>query len=203
MRLFTAVELPRRLTDAFERIQQGVPGAKWVPPENMHITLTFLGEVDGGQAEDLTGELGRIDRPSFELAPAGVGHFSGGAGIKTLWMGLKPEAPLLALQKDVARACRRAGLPPDRRTFRPHITLARFNYPPDLDRARRFLERYARFERPPFRVSGFSLFSSELRSKGAIYRIEADFPFSDAGIGESPFFGDWDAAARAKQVRTK
>lgn len=203
MRLFTAIELPRRLTSELARIQQGVPGARWVSPENMHITLAFLGEVDGGQAEDLVGELARVDRPSFELSPTGAGQFSGGAGVKALWMGVGPEAPLIDLQADVARACKRAGFPPERRTFRPHITLARFNQPPELSRARSFLQRYGRFRREGFRVSGFSLFSSELRPKGAIYRVEADFPFSDAGIGDSPFFGDWDEAAAPRPIRTK
>jgi hypothetical protein len=68
---------------------------------------------------------------------------------------------------------------------------------------RRFLEGYAEFKCEPFRVSGFSLFSSELRRSAALYRIEADFPFSDAGIGESPFFDDWDDTQIPKRIRAK
>lgn len=203
MRLFVAIELPPRITAALARIQSGVPGAKWTRPENMHLTLRFLGDVDGGQAEDLAYELRRIDQLSFEIALDGAGHFSSGAGVRTLWMGLKPQGPLIALQEKVERATRRSGFPSERRAFKPHVTLARFNWPPDPARARRFLERYARFERESFRVSGFSLFSSELRPKGPIYRVEADFPFADAGIGDTPFFGDWEAARRAKPIRTK
>lgn len=203
MRLFVAIELPERLKRELTRIQSGVPGARWVKPENMHLTLLFLGEVDGGRMEDLSYELARIDMSSFEIAPSGAGQFSGGGGVKTLWMGAGPEAPLVDLHAKVLRAAKRVGFPASRQAYKPHITLARFNYPPELDRARRYLERYGRFEREPFRVSGFSLFSSELRQKGAIYRVEADFPFSDAGIGETPFFGDWDAAWSAKPIRSK
>lgn len=203
MRLFIAIELPGYSRNALERIQTGVPGAKWVDSDNMHLTLRFVGETDGGQAEDLAYELSRIDRSSFEIGLAGAGQFSGGGGVKALWMGVAPEEPLIDLQAKVERACRRSGFAPERRSFKPHITLARFNGATETDRVRRFLERYGRFEREPFRVSGFSLYSSELRPRGAIYRIEADFPFSDAGIGDSPFFGDWEEAAAAKPIRSK
>ncbi len=203
MRLFIAIELPAYIRDALDRIQAGIPGAKWVLPENLHLTLRFLGDADGVQAEDLAYELARIDMHSFEIGLDGAGHFSGGAGVKSIWMGVAPQEPLIALQAKVERACRRAGFPPERQSFKPHITLARFNGPPEIARARRFLERYGRFRREPFRVSGFSLHSSELRPEGPRYRIEADFPFSDAGIGDTPFFGDWDDMAARPPVRTK
>lgn len=203
MRLFIAIELPPWITSALEGIQRGVPGAKWVPPENMHLTLRFLGDADGAMAEDLCYELQRIDQPSFELALAGAGQFSGGGGVKTLWMGVKPLEPLLELRRKVERASRKSGFKPDSQTYRPHITLARFRHPPELERARRFLARYAGFQREPFRVSGFSLYSSELRPEGSIYRSEADFPFSDAGLGDTPFFGDWEQIRAAKPFRTK
>lgn len=203
MRLFAAIELPPHITSALSAIQTGVPGARWTPKENMHLTLRFFGETDGGQAEDLAYELMRIDQPSFELTLSGAGQFSTGGGVRALWMGVAPLEPLAALQQQVEKAARRSGFAAERRAFKPHITLARFNAPPEINRARRFLERYGRFDRPPFRVSGFSLYSSELRPRSAIYRAEADIPFSDAGIGETPFFGDWEAARRAKPVRTK
>ena len=203
MRLFIAIELPPHITTAISGIQAGVPGARWTPEENMHLTLRFLGDVDGGQAEDLAYELQRVDRHSFEIELDGAGQFSSGAGVRSLWMGLRPEAPLIELHSQIERAVRRSGFQSEGRTFKPHITLARFNAPPDINRARRFLERYGRFKRPPFRVSGFSLFSSELRPRNALYRVEADFPFSDAGIGETPYFGDWEEARRLKPVRTK
>lgn len=203
MRLFAAVEPPPLIKSALEGIQSGVPGARWTFAENMHLTLKFFGEVDSDEAEELGYELQRIDMPSFELSLSGAGQFSGGNGLRSLWMGMKPSEPLIDLQTQVDRAARRSGVTPERRNFKPHITLARFSYPPDLHRAKRFLERYARFDRPSFRVSGFSVYSSDLRPKGAIYTTEADFPFSDAGIGDTPFFGDWEKAAQAKPIRTK
>lgn len=203
MRLFIAIELPPHISSALSGIQAGVPGARWTPEANMHLTMRFLGETDGGQAEDLAYELQRVDRPSFEIELDGAGQFSRGPGVKALWMGLRPEAPLIELHGDIERAVRKSGFAAEGRVFKPHITLARFSYPPEIDRAREFLERYGRFKSPPFRVSGFTLFSSELRPKHAVYRSELDFPFSDAGIGETPFFDDWDDDMPNKPVRMK
>lgn len=199
MRLFVAIGLPPRIRAALMDIQSGVPGARWTSEENMHLTLRFFGDADHGQAEDLAYELQRIDQPSFEIELDGAGQFSRGAGIKMFWMGLKPLEPLLVLHTKIERAARRSGFPSERRTFKPHITLARFSYPPDIDMAREFLERHGRFQQPPFRISGFTLFSSQLHPEGPVYRTEADFPFTDAGIGETPFFGDWaEAEAEAE-----
>lgn len=192
MRVFIGLELPPRIRRDLASIQTGVPDVRWTPMENMHVTLRFCGEIDGGQAEDLDGELARIDCASFEAALTGAGQFSGSQGLKSLWMGLGPLEPLAALQRKVERACRRAGLPPEGRRFQPHVTLARCRMPPDMHRVRRFLSRHGRFERPGFRVSGFTAWSSELRPDGPIYAREADYPFSDAGLGDSPFFGDWE-----------
>ena len=192
MRLFLALDLPRRIRSALEDLQNDLPGANWVDYDNLHITLRFLGDVSADMAEELDHELRRIDRPSFDLTPYGCGQFSNGRGVKTLWVGLAPVEPLLALKADVDRACRRAGFPAERQGYKPHITLARFPEPPLIEDARAFLERHGGFRRPSFRVSGFSAYSSTLRPDGPIYRLEADYPFADAGIGPSPYFGDRD-----------
>ena len=191
MRLFVAIGLPPHIRAGLVGIQAGVPGARWTAEQNLHLTLRFFGEADRGQAEDLADELQRVDQPSFEIELDGAGQFSRGAGIKMLWMGLKPLAPLQALHTKIERAARRSGFPAERRSFKPHITLARFSFPPEIDRARQFLERYGRFEQPPFRVAGFTLFSSQLRPEGPAYRAEAEFPFAAAGIGATPCFDDW------------
>jgi len=190
MRAFIAVGLPDRIKLDLERIQDSVPGARWVDSENMHLTLKFIGDLTSLEAEDLGYELTRIDMPSFDLSLTSAGQFSNGAGVKLLWMGLSPHAPLIDLQQQVERACRRARCQIDHQAFKPHITLARFSFPPDLDRTRSYLERHGRMDCESFRTSGFSLFSSQLRPSGPVCRNEADFPFSDAGIGETSFFND-------------
>jgi len=192
VRLFSAIELPAPHRRALSKLQQNFEGARWVPESNLHITLRFFGEVNRRQAEDLAYELQRIDMPSFEIMAKGTGQFSGRTGVKALWVGLAPQDTLKGLNNIVERASRKAGLKPERQSYRPHITIARFNSPPDPEKVRNFLERHANLSLEPFRISGFSLFSSELRKSGALYRLEADFPFSDAGLGDTPFFGAWD-----------
>ncbi len=200
MRLFIALDLPARIKRALEDLQQDVPGANWTATENMHITLRFVGDVSNAAAEELDHELVRIDQPSFELMPDSVGQFSNGRGVKSIWAGLAPQEPLLELQAKVERACRRAGFAADRQTYKPHITLARFRDPPPLEPVRAFLERNGGFRRESYRVSGFSAYSSTLRPDGPIYRLEADYPFSDAGLGISPYFGDWDEDGDDAQI---
>ncbi len=203
MRLFIALELPEWFRGELVKHRGGVPGARWVWRENLHLTLRFLGPTDGGQADDLAGELGRIDMPSFYINPTGAGVFESKGDVRALWMGMGPDEPLHDLNAKIERACRRAGFPPEARTFKPHITLARFDGYSNINRVSRFLERYARFQRESIRISGFSVFSSELRSPAPSYRVEADFPFSDAGLADSPFFDDWANAAGQKPIRTK
>ena len=203
MRLFIALELPEWFRKELVKLRGGVPGARWVWQENMHLTLRFLGPTDGGQADDLASELGRIDMPSFYIAPSGAGVFESKGDVRALWMGMNTEEPLADLNAKIERACRRAGYPPETRTFKPHITLARFDGYSNINRVSRFLERYARFHRESIRISGFSVFSSELRSPAPSYRVEADFPFSDAGLADSPFFDDWVLAAGQTPIRTK
>ena len=203
MRLFIALELPEWFRGELVKHRGGVPGARWVWRENLHLTLRFLGPTDGGQADDLAGELGRIDMPSFYINPTGAGVFESKGDVRALWMGMGPDEPLHDLNAKIERACRRAGFPPEARTFKPHITLARFDGYSNINRVSRFLERYARFQRESIRISGFSVFSSELRSPAPSYRVEADFPFSDAGLADSPFFDDWANAAGQRPIRTK
>ena len=125
MRLFIALPLPANVTAALERIEQGVPAARWVPAENMHLTLRFIGEADGGAFEDLVEALAEVVVEPFTLEIAGVGHFERRLMPTTLWAGVVASSPLLHLQRKIERACRNAGFPPEGRKFAPHVTLAR------------------------------------------------------------------------------
>ena len=94
-RLFTGLEIPAEIGHTLSSLRGGLPGARWVPPENLHITLRFLGEVDGRDADYVDAALASIRAPGFQLRLAGVGHFASGNRVKTVWAGVDKEPALL------------------------------------------------------------------------------------------------------------
>lgn len=176
MRLFVALPLPAGVTAALARIQRGVPGARWVPPENMHLTLRFIGEADGAQFEDLVEALAEVTVPPFTLDLAGTGHFETKRVPTVLWAGVRPSPELTRLQAKVERACQQAGFPPERRSFAPHVTLARLGAT-EIGRLTAFLQRYSLFEPGQVPVEGFNLYSSHLGKGQPIHRVEVEYLF--------------------------
>jgi len=176
MRLFVALPLPAGVAAALARIQRGVPGARWVPPENMHLSLRFIGEADGAQFEDLVEALAEVTVPPFTLEVAGTGHFETKLLPTVLWARVRPSPELARLQGKVERACQLAGFPPERRAFAPHVTLARLGAT-DVRRVSAFLQRNSLFEAGQVPVDGFNLYSSHLGKGKPIYRVEVEYLF--------------------------
>lgn len=177
VRLFAALDLPDDVAERLMALMKGVPGAKWRPRENLHLTLRFFGEVPEPVADDIDaalGEVGEANAP-FEMQLKGAGSF-GGADPHALWIGVRDNAELTKLAKDCERAARRAGLKPEGRKFAPHVTLAYLNNAP-IDRVQAFEQRVALFETRPFRIDRFGLYSSQVRkSAPSHYRLEAEYP---------------------------
>jgi len=174
LRLFVGIELPAALRLRLSLLCTGLPGARWVDPGNLHLTLRFIGEVDEGMASDIDAALARIRAPRFEVILAGAGTF-GGDRPRLLWIGIEDNPTLLELQERVEAALRRAGVPPDTRRYSPHVTLARLKQP-DLARVQGFLAGNALFRAPPVPVDRFSLIASYPTKSGAIYEDQADYP---------------------------
>lgn len=177
MRLFVAIEIPEAIRLACERLQQGVPDARWIPPENMHLTLRFLGEVHGADFDDLMHALADVVMPPFEVEVAGIGHFESARVPTALWAGIRPSEELKRLRAKVERAVRECGLPLETRKFTPHITLARLGETDPL-RLRNFLQRHSLFAPGTIPVEGFTLFSSHLGKGDPHYRAEVDYHFT-------------------------
>lgn len=177
IRLFTAVELPGELRRRMALLCTGADNARWAPEENLHLTLRFIGEVAEDVAEDLAAELDAVRAEPFPVTLSGAGHFESGRRVRTLWLGVEKNDALTALYDRIDAAVLRAGLPPEGRRFHPHITLARFrNGRPAA--VRDWLAANGMFRAFPFMVESFVLFSSHLRSKGALYRSEVKFPLN-------------------------
>ncbi|WP_421784759.1 RNA 2',3'-cyclic phosphodiesterase [Hyphobacterium sp.] len=175
LRLFAALPVPPLIADRLTALQKGVPGARWRLADAMHITLRFFGEMDERLAEELDHELGRIRCAPFELAIHGAGSF-GGVDPHAIWLGLAPNPQLKSLAEKCERAARRAGLAPERRGFKPHVTMAYLGHT-DLDRVKAFERRHALFRTPVWQADRFYLYSSWQKGLGENpYRIEAEYP---------------------------
>ena len=175
VRLFVGVELPEDVRERIASLCAGVPGARWVQPENLHLTLRFIGEVANGDADDIYHALSAVRPRSFDVILSGVGHFDTGNEVRALWVGVERNAELVALRDRIESALVRVGLAPEGRRFTPHVTLARLKDTP-LHRVSAFLAQNSLFRAGPIPVSHFTLFSSFLQGSGAIHTAEADYP---------------------------
>lgn len=173
-RLFIAIRPPAPVREVLLAAMGGVPGARWQADEQLHLTLTFLGVVDDREGEALVEALAAIASPPFTLEVRGVGHFERKGAPSALWAALAASESLAALQERVAGACRRAGLQPERRKFRPHITLARLSQ--SAGPVVGWLAAHGTLSAGPWDVEEFVLYESVLRPEGSFYDPLMDFP---------------------------
>lgn len=125
-----------------------------------------------------------MPRPAC-LALSGVDCFASSGKVHTLWAGVAKEPLLVHLQGKIERALVRAGIEPERRKFKPHVTLARFRSGAP-DRLGPYFQRHSRFSSEPFLVDRFVLFRSHLGSEGAHYEVLATYPLKWGATSESP-----------------
>ncbi|MDZ3837482.1 MAG: RNA 2',3'-cyclic phosphodiesterase [Rhodospirillales bacterium] len=177
LRLFVAIPLPEDVTSALLRVCSGLPGARWLDTSAFHVTLRFIGEVDGATADDVFQALGRLRSPAFPMLISGVGCFESSGKVHTLWAGVEKNDLLVRIRDKVDVAVTRTGLPAERRKFKPHITLARFRNGVSA-RIGSYLERHNGLQVGPVWVSQFTLFRSHLGSDGAHYERLADYDLS-------------------------
>jgi 2'-5' RNA ligase len=175
MRLFVALDLPSTLRTRLSWLAGGLPGAKWVPPENYHVTLRFIGELPAYRAEEVDHALAGLRAPEFTLQLAGVGTFAKSGKVHALWAGAERNPALDHLQNKVETALQRAGLEPERRRFAPHVTLARMDGVPEAKIAG-WVQAHNLFRADPVPVGHFTLFSSRLGKEQAVYAPEAEYP---------------------------
>lgn len=174
-RLFVAIDLPDDCKDMLEGLCHSLPGARWMRDRQFHVTLRFVGEVDGPIGRNLAETLHGVRADPFELQLKGVGTFPPRGNPRVLWAGVSESPELHALYKQVQRVMRRAGLPPEDRKFSPHVTLARLRDVP-MQRLLEFVSEHSTLRSEPFAVTDVQLFSSALGHGGAQHRVEASYP---------------------------
>jgi RNA 2',3'-cyclic 3'-phosphodiesterase len=173
-RLFSGIEIPETVAEKLALLRAGLSGAHWIDPLNYHLTLRFIGDVDGRTARDFTQSLGGIVAASFELRLDGLDAF-GGRKPRAVIAGIAPSGALDGLQRANERAAREAGLPPEPRNFKPHVTVARLRGARP-DAVATYLEHQGGFVSESFTVTRFVLFSSRASVGGAPYVVEAVYP---------------------------
>lgn len=174
-RLFIAIDFPPLVRAQLKLMCHGLPGARWMPEEQLHLTLRFIGEVEGAGMLDIQEALGRVSAPGFDLALSGVGFFPPRGTPRVVWAGIQDPAPLVTLRHRVDAALTDAGIPPEGRKYAPHVTLARLRDTPPR-RVAEFLAHHNGFWTDPFPVMGFHLYESTLTPKGAIHNIIGSVP---------------------------
>jgi len=171
IRLFAAVAVPPELGEGLQARQTGLHGANWRPLEAFHVTLRFFGDLREDMAEDLHLELERVPGEPLTLQLEGVGAFGEGPDLHAVWAGVAENPGLRRLARACETAARRAGLAPDGRAYRPHVTLAYLRRP-DPGEVAAWLAANALLKSPPFEVRHFGLYSSKLLSGGSRYQLE-------------------------------
>jgi 2'-5' RNA ligase len=175
-RLFTGLEIPADLGQSLSLLRGGLPGARWIDPENYHLTLRFIGDVDDDTAQEIAWLLGKVRRKDFELRLDGLSSF-GGKKPRAVVATASPSPSVMELQAEHERLMQRVGLEPEGRKYTPHVTLARLRDSSSFEVAD-YLSMHGAFRSPPFTVSRFVLFSARASVGGGPYVVEAAYPLA-------------------------
>lgn len=178
-RIFFGLELPSEIKERLLKVRAKVPGAKWQSAEQLHITLLFLGRVEENRLEAVVGSACDIRPTAFELEVSGLGCFGQSRRPRNLWAGVQPEAPVAAIHEALGQQMENLGFEAERRSFLPHITLARFKRQPGSVEG--LLAEQGASVFGQFEVTEFALFDSRPGPAGSVYRVIDRFPMRVPG----------------------
>jgi RNA 2',3'-cyclic 3'-phosphodiesterase len=173
-RLFTAIEIPAAVADALATARGGIYGARWREPDDYHITLRFIGDVDARMASEVADVLDAVRKSPVSIQFDGLNWF-GGEKPRAIVARIKPTPGLIDLQAEHERRLRRLGLPPETRNFTPHVTLASLRSVSPFAVAD-YLSVRGALPAPSFEASRFVLYSARASVGGGPYVVELDYP---------------------------
>ncbi len=179
LRLFIAIAIPAAIKAEIAGLGRSIPGARPVPDEQMHLTLKFIGEVEGSRLLDIEGALSEISRLQFTLSLQGVGTFPPRGTPRVLWVGVQPPDNLVALRQAIEKKLGEIAIPREKQKYAPHLTLARLNNSP-LHHLQQFLAGNAFLRTPEFTVTAFNLYKSQLTRNGALHTLLGAYPLKSA-----------------------
>ncbi|MEI2387280.1 RNA 2',3'-cyclic phosphodiesterase [Breoghania sp. JC706] len=176
-RLFTGLEIPAEIGMRLSLLRGGLRNARWIEPENYHITLRFIGDIDDRLADEVADALDRIHRDPVEIRLDGLGAF-GKDKPHSIHAHVELTPALSELQAEQERIIQRLGLPAERRKFTPHMTICRLRGGTSPAEVANWLAMRGDFQAPPFIAGRFVLFSSKASTGGGPYVIEETYPLA-------------------------
>lgn len=175
IRLFIAIDIPETIRKEVAGLGRSIPNARPVPEDQLHLTLKFIGEVEGSRILDISDALREIIFPQFTLCLQGVGTFPPRGTPRILWAGVQHTNQTIALRNAIERTLAAINIPRERKKYTPHLTLARLRNCP-IQHLQQMLAGNAFLQSSEFTVESFHLFSSHLTKKGALHNIEESYP---------------------------
>ncbi|PCI03134.1 MAG: RNA 2',3'-cyclic phosphodiesterase [Hyphomicrobiales bacterium] len=174
-RLFTGLKIPGDLATSLSFLRGGIAGARWIEPEDYHVTLSFIGDVDEGAAQKVVTALETVRCSEFTLKITGFDSF-GSKKPRALFAKIEANEALSQLQRSQDTLLRQIGISIDARKYVPHITVARTSQARRGDIAG-FLSSHVGYSSPPFKINEFVLFSAKSSIGGGPYVAEETFKF--------------------------
>jgi 2'-5' RNA ligase len=183
MRLFVALQIPSEVRENLADLLQGFravsPQTRWVRPQNLHVTLKFIGEVPEAKCAAIRGALAGVrSAQAVTLDFRGLGFFPNDKHPRVFWAGIEAPPNLEILAGDIEKAMETVGIPRERRTFSPHLTLARFESAPPSEKLRSAVQENAAHDFGSTPTREFHLIESKLKSTGAEYTTLESFAFA-------------------------
>ena len=175
-RAFIAIELPDEISAFIHKIQEELRSyglkARWVRPENIHLTLKFLGDINNEYIKKAGDAIisAASENASMSLGAKGIGVFPGVKRPRVIWTGIVGQKKELAdLQKTLDGNFETIGFPKEKRPFKGHLTIGRIKGKIDARRLVDAMKEFGRFESKTFMADEVVLFKSELKPSGAVY----------------------------------
>ncbi len=178
IRTFIALELDEAIRLRLNELGRAIPAARPIPAEQIHLTLRFIGDVDGACLRDITEALTEIQAAPLCLTIKGVGHFPPRGMPRVVWAGVEPAGAITGLRNQINGLLQRLGIPREERSYHPHITIARLKSCP-IGRIADFLSGNSLLQSPPLTLDSFALFTSTLTENGALHRKLAAYRLSE------------------------
>jgi 2'-5' RNA ligase len=175
-RLFAGLEIPAAVAETLAHLRGGLHGARWIDPDDYHVTLRFIGDIGHTTANEIAGLMARVSRKPFPVSVQGLQSF-GGRKPRAIVACVAPSRPLIELQGELERLVRRIGLEPESRKFVPHVTLARLRDASAQDVAD-YLSLRGYFPSQTFTADSFALFSARDSVGGGPYIVEDSYALS-------------------------